>query len=73
VWNVVSHFKGRLRVFKKRMEETREWDKFDNEELHDLYSSPDIISTVKSRRMGWVGRVACMGGGEIIQGFSGEA
>jgi hypothetical protein len=32
-----------------------------NEELHNLYSSPDIIRQVKSRRMRWAGHVACMG------------
>jgi hypothetical protein len=31
-----------------------------NEELHILYSSPDIIRQIKSRRMRWVGYVACM-------------
>jgi len=32
-----------------------------NEELNDLYSSPSIVRVIKSRRMGWVGRVARMG------------
>jgi hypothetical protein len=32
-----------------------------NEELHNLYSSPNIIRVIKSRRMRWVGHVACMG------------
>jgi hypothetical protein len=32
-----------------------------NEELHNLYSSPDIIRQVKSRRMRWARHVACMG------------
>jgi hypothetical protein len=35
--------------------------KLHNEELHNLYSSPDIIRQVKSRRMRWAGRVARMG------------
>jgi hypothetical protein len=43
-----------------------EWRKLYNEELHNLYSSPDIIrqvksSQVKSMRMKWAGHVACMG------------
>jgi hypothetical protein len=38
------------------------WRKLHNEELHNLYSSPDIIKQVKSRRMRWAGHVACMGG-----------
>jgi hypothetical protein len=34
-----------------------------NAELHILYSSPDIIKQIKSRRMRWVGHVACMAEG----------
>jgi hypothetical protein len=40
---------------------TGEWRKLHNEELHNLYSSPDIIREVKSRRMRWAGHVARMG------------
>jgi hypothetical protein len=40
---------------------TGEWRKLHNEELHNLYSSPDIIMQVKSRRMRWTGHVARMG------------
>jgi hypothetical protein len=41
---------------------TREWRKLHIEELHDLYSSPNIIRImVKSRRMRWAGHVARMG------------
>jgi hypothetical protein len=40
---------------------TGEWRKLHNEELHILYSSPDIIRHVKSRRMRWAGNVARMG------------
>ena len=32
-----------------------------NEELNDLYSSPNIVRVIKSRRMGWAGHVARMG------------
>jgi hypothetical protein len=39
----------------------REWRKLHNEELHNLYSSPDIIRQVKSRSMRWAGHVARMG------------
>jgi hypothetical protein len=42
-------------------EVTGEWRKLHNEELHNLYSSPDIISQVKSRRMRWAVHVARMG------------
>jgi hypothetical protein len=38
-----------------------EWRKLHSGELHNLYSSPDIIRQFKSRRMRWVGHVACMG------------
>jgi hypothetical protein len=47
----------------KRDEVTREWKK-PHEELRDLYSSPSIIRTIKSRRMRWAGHVARMGRGE---------
>jgi hypothetical protein len=45
----------------KRDEVTGEWRKMHNEELHNLYSSPDIIRQIKSRRMRWAGHVAHMG------------
>jgi hypothetical protein len=45
----------------KRDEVTGEWRKLHNEELHNLYPSPDIIRQVKSRRMRWVGHIARMG------------
>jgi hypothetical protein len=37
------------------------WRKLHNEELCSLYSSPNIIRVIKSRRMRWAGHVACMG------------
>jgi hypothetical protein len=50
------------RIFgSKRDEVTGEWRKLHNEELHTLYSSPDIIRQIKSRRMRWAGHVARMG------------
>ena len=58
----------------KRDEVTGEWRKLHNEELNDLYSSPNIVLVIKSRRMRWAGHVARMGG-EVerrIQGFGGE-
>jgi hypothetical protein len=45
----------------KRDEVTGEWRTLHNEELHNLYSSPDIIRQVKSRRMRWAGHVARIG------------
>jgi hypothetical protein len=40
---------------------TGEWRKLHNKELHDLYSSPSIITIIKSRRMRWAEDVARMG------------
>jgi hypothetical protein len=58
----------RLRVFEnrvlrrifslKRDEVTGGWGKLYNEELHNLYSSPSVIRTIKSRKMRWAGHVA---------------
>jgi hypothetical protein len=60
----------RLRVFENRVlrrifgpnrdEVAGKWRKLHNRELHNLYSSPDIIRQIKSRRMRWPGRVAWM-------------
>jgi hypothetical protein len=45
----------------QRPKRAGEWRKLHNEELHNLYSPPDIIRQVKSRRMRWAGHVARMG------------
>jgi hypothetical protein len=45
----------------KRQEVTGLWRKLHNEELNNLYSSPNIIWVIKSRRMRWAGHVACKG------------
>jgi hypothetical protein len=45
----------------KRDEATGEWRRLHNEQLNDLYSSPNIIRVIKSRRMIWAGHVARMG------------
>jgi len=61
----------RLRVFENRMlrrifgprrdEVTGEWRKLHNEELNDVYCSPNIVGVIKSRRIRWAGHVAHMG------------
>ena len=53
----------------KRVEVTREWIKLHNEELNDLYCSPNIVRVIKSRRMRWAGHVARMGRGEAYTGY----
>ena len=55
------------RVFgPKRDEVTGEWKKLHKEELRDLYSLPNIVRVVKSRRMRWAGNVARMGEGRGV-------
>jgi len=50
------------RIFgSKRDEVRREWRKLHNEELKELYCSPNIVWLIKSRRMRWAGHVARMG------------
>ena len=44
----------------KRNEITGEWRKLHNDELHSLYSLPNIIRNIKSRRLRWAGHVARM-------------
>ncbi|KAJ4444371.1 hypothetical protein ANN_06163 [Periplaneta americana] len=70
-WTLILREEQRLRVFEnkvlrkifgvKRDEVTGEWRKLHNTELHALYSSPDIIRNIKSRRLRWAGHVARMG------------
>jgi hypothetical protein len=45
----------------KRDEMTGVWRNLHNEELHGLYSSPDMVRVIKARRMRWAGHVARMG------------
>ena len=75
-WSLTLREERRLRVFEnrvlrrvfgpKRDEVTGEWTKLHKEELSDLYSLPNIVRVVKSRRMRWAGYVARMGQGKVV-------
>jgi hypothetical protein len=54
------------RIFGPKREEDGLWIKLHNDELHSLYSSPNIVRVIKSRRMRCVGHVACMGEGRGV-------
>jgi hypothetical protein len=64
-WSLTLREEHKLCVFENRMlrrdEVSGGWRKLHNEEVHNLYSSPNIIRMIKSRRMRWAGHVARMG------------
>ena len=70
-WSLTLREEHRLRVFENRVLRRIfgpkgggvkvEWRKLHNEELNDLYSSPNIVRVIKSRIMRWAGHVARMG------------
>jgi hypothetical protein len=55
-----------FRIFGPKREEDGSWRKLHNDELHNLYSSPNIVRVIKSRRMRWEGHVARMGEGRGV-------
>jgi hypothetical protein len=75
-WSLTLREEHRLRVFENRVlrrifgptrnEVTGEWRKLHNGELHNFYSSIDIIRQIKSRRMRWARHVARMGEGRNV-------
>jgi hypothetical protein len=75
-WSLTLREEHRLRVFEnrvlrrifgpKRDEVTGEWRKLLSGELHNLYSSPDIIRQITSRRLRWAGHVARIGEGRNV-------
>jgi hypothetical protein len=70
-WSLILRDERKLRVFEnmvlrrkfgpRRDEVTGDWRRLHNEELNDLYSSPNIVRVIKLRRMRWAGQVARMG------------
>jgi hypothetical protein len=54
------------RTFGPKREEDGSWRKLHNDELHSLYSSPNIVRVIKSRRVRWAGHVARMGEGRGV-------
>ena len=70
-WSLTLREERRLRVFENRLlrrifghkrdEVTGEWRKLHNEELNDLYTTPNVVRVIKSRRMRWTVHVADMG------------
>jgi hypothetical protein len=75
-WSLTLREEHRLRVFERRMlrrtfgpkgdEVTGERRKLYSGELHNLYSTPDIMKQIKSRKMRWAGHVARMGEGRNV-------
>jgi hypothetical protein len=78
-WSLTFREERRLRAFEnrvlrrifgpKRDQVTRNWRKLHKEELHDLYSSPNIVRVITSESTRWAGHVARMGRGVACTGF----
>jgi hypothetical protein len=74
-WSLALREEHRLRVFENRelrkifgpkRKEDGSWRKLHSDELHSLYSSPNIVRVIKSRRMRWAGHVPRMGKGRGV-------
>jgi hypothetical protein len=57
------------KIFGPRKEKDGSWRKLHNDELQNLYSSPNIFKVIKAMRMMLAGYVACMGDGKLFAGF----
>jgi hypothetical protein len=76
IWSLISREEHRLRVFENKVvrifgpkrEEDGSWRKLHIDGLNTLYSSPNILRVIKSRRMRWAGHVARMGEGRNVYG-----
>jgi hypothetical protein len=77
-WSLTLREEYRLRVFENRVlrrifgskrEEHASWRKLHNDELHSLYSSPNIVRVIESRSTRWAGRMARMGKVEVFTGL----
>jgi hypothetical protein len=77
-WSLTLGEEHRLRVFENRVlrrifgpkrEEDGSLRKLHNDELHILYSLPNIVRVIKSRRMRWAGHMARMGRGGVFTGL----
>jgi hypothetical protein len=66
--NTLRVFENRVlrKIFGPKREKDGSWRKLHNDELHSLYSSPNIVRVIKSRRLRWAGHVACMGEGRGV-------
>jgi hypothetical protein len=56
-------------IFGLKREKDKLWRKLHNDELYSLYSSPNIVTVIKSRRIRWAGRLARIGRAEMFTGF----
>jgi hypothetical protein len=74
-WSLTFREEHRLKVFENRVlrrifgpkrEEDESWRKLHNDEIHSLYSSPNIVRVIISRKMRWAGHVARMGEGKCV-------
>jgi hypothetical protein len=74
-WSLTLGEEQRLRVFENRVlrrifgpkrKEDGSWKKLHSDKLHSLYSSPNIVRVIKSRKMRWTGHVARMGEGRGV-------